>query len=76
MEQLIKMITDKTGISMEQAQGAIETVMEFVGDKLPAPIANQVKGLMGGDADGGGGGGMGDLLGKAKEGLGGLLGGD
>lgn len=77
MEQLIKMITDKTGISMEQAQGAIETVMEFVGDKLPAPIANQVKGLMGGDAGGGGGmGGMGDLLDKAKEGLGGLLGGD
>ncbi|NNF64417.1 MAG: hypothetical protein HKN07_09160 [Acidimicrobiia bacterium] len=76
MDQLIKMITDKTGISMEQAQGAIETVMDFVGDKLPAPIANQVKGLMGGDAGSGEGGGVGDLLGKAKEGLGGLLGGD
>lgn len=77
MEQLISKITEKTGISMEQAQGAIETVMDFIGDKLPSPIANQIKGLLGGDGDAAGdGGGLGGLLDKAKGGLGGLLGGD
>ena len=43
MDDLIKQITDKTGISMDQAKGAIEQVMNFLGDKLPGPIASQVK---------------------------------
>ena len=73
MDDLIKQITEKTGISMDQAKGAIEQVMNFIGDKLPGPIADQVKGFLEG-GEGGDGGGAGDLMGKAKDALGGFLG--
>ena len=77
MDDLIKQITDKVGISADQAKGAISAVMDFIGDKLPGPIAGQVKKLLG-DDDGGNGGGDDDggLADKAKGALGGLLGGD
>jgi uncharacterized protein (DUF2267 family) len=66
MDELIKLVTQKAGISEAQAQQAVETVMGFLKDKLPAPIASQVEGLLSG-------GEMPDLgdLGKT---LGGLLG--
>lgn len=67
MDELLKMVQDKAGISPEQAQAAITTVMGFVKDKLPGPIADQLEGFLdGSDGDDDGG-----LMGK----LGGLLGG-
>ena len=74
MDQLVAMITEKTGLSADKAQEVIGMVIGFVSDKLPAPIANQVKGLIDGDGDGGGGGG-GGAMDSVKKGLGGLLGG-
>ncbi len=78
MDDLIKQITDKVGISPDQAKGAIKTVMGFIGDKLPSPIAGQVNKLLGDDSDGDDGddNGGGGLLDQAKGALGGLLGGD
>ncbi len=78
MDDLIKQITDKVGINADQAKGAIQTVMGFIGDKLPSPIASQVNKLLGADddnGDGGDGDGDGGLMDKAKDALGGLLGG-
>ncbi len=49
MDDLIKQLTEKVGISPDQAKGAIKTVMGFIGDKLPGPIAGQVNKLLGGD---------------------------
>jgi hypothetical protein len=50
MDELIKLVTQKAGISEKQATQAIETVMGFLKDKLPAPIAGQVEGIWkGGD---------------------------
>jgi len=66
MDELIKLVTQKAGISEAQAQQAVETVMGFLKDKLPAPIASQVEGLLGG-------GEMPDLGDLGKK-LGGLLG--
>ncbi|UCC64226.1 MAG: hypothetical protein JSV36_03990 [Anaerolineae bacterium] len=65
MDELIKLVSDKVGISEKQAKQAVETVMGFLKDKLPAPIASQVEGVLSGE--------MPDLgdLGKS---LGGLLG--
>lgn len=40
MEPLIKLVTEKTGISETQAKQAIETVLSFVKDKLPAGLGN------------------------------------
>ena len=74
MDQLVAMITEKTGLSADKAQEVIGMVIGFVSDKLPAPIANQVKGLIDGDGNGGGGGG-GGAMDSVKKGLGGLLGG-
>ena len=42
MEDLIKMITDKVGISEAQAKSAVDMVTGFLKDKLPAPIAAQI----------------------------------
>jgi hypothetical protein len=66
MDELIKLVTKKTGISEKQAKQAVETVMGFLKDKLPAPIASQVEGLLSG-------GEMPDV-GDLGETLGGLLG--
>lgn len=73
MEQLIRQVVERTGISEEQARGAVQTVLGFVKDRLPAPIASQIEGVIGGGQGAGGGvsGAAGDVLG----GLGGMFGG-
>ncbi len=48
MEALINKIVEKTGISAEQAKGAVESVMEFVKSKLPAGIADKVSDMFDG----------------------------
>lgn len=62
MEQLIKMVTEKTGISPDQAKGAVDVVMGFLKDKIPG-IGGQLDGLMSGDL-----GGLADMA-KDKLGL-------
>lgn len=64
MDELIKLVTKKTGISEQQARAAIETVINFLKQKLPAPIAGQIDALLKGGVQGD------DVL----KGLGGLLG--
>ena len=63
MEELVNLVVAKTGISEEQARGAITTVVNFLKEKLPAPLAGQIDGLLGGS-------GINDAL----KGLGGLFG--
>jgi uncharacterized protein (DUF2267 family) len=65
MEELVKLVADKVGISEAQAQQAVETVLAFLKDKLPEPIAGQVEAALEGDLSG-----LDDLVG----GLGGLFG--
>jgi uncharacterized protein (DUF2267 family) len=64
MDELIKLVTSKTGISEEQAKGAVQTVLGFLKEKLPAPIAAQVEGVINGTTS------PNDLI----QGLGGLFG--
>ena len=65
MEELIKLVTQKAGITEAQAKIAIETVADFVKAKLPPAFAGQVDTIMkGGTPD----------LGSALGGLGGLFG--
>ena len=63
MEEIVKLVMQKTGISEEQARGAVTTVINFLKQKLPAPIAGQIDGVLSGS-------GVGDAL----KGLGGLFG--
>ncbi len=76
MDELIKQITEKAGITADQAKKAVESVMAFLKDKLPGPIGEQVTNLLSGAGDlaGKATGAAGDVVGKAGEALGGLFG--
>ncbi len=50
MEQLIAQITQRTGISEQQAREAIETVATYLKAKLPTPLAVQVDGFLSGQS--------------------------
>ena len=64
MDELVKLIVDKTGIPEATAKQVVEVVFDFLKEKLPDPIANNLEDLLEGD-------GAVDLLG----GLAGLFGG-
>lgn len=67
MDELIKLVADKTGIPADTAKTAVTTVIGFLKDKLPAPLASQLDGLTGtsgGDKEGGDGGNILDSVGK------------
>jgi hypothetical protein len=77
MDDLIKLVSEKAGITAEQAKQAVESVVAFLKDKLPAPLGEQVTNLISGAGGlaGQAGGALGDVAGKASEALGGLFGG-
>jgi len=58
MDELVKMVAGKVGISEAQAKQAVETVVGFLKDKLPDPIASQLDAVLEGDVSG-----LGDLVG-------------
>lgn len=58
MDELVKLVTQKAGITEEQAKTAINTVLEFVKSKLPPPLASQVDGVISGKTDLGALGGL------------------
>ncbi len=64
MDELVKMVASKTGISEDQARTAVQTVVGYLKQKLPAPIAGQVDAALAGSS------GFGDVA----KGLGGMLG--
>lgn len=79
MDDLIKQLQEKTGLPVDKVKDVIDTVIGFVADKLPGPLAGQVRKLVGGDDDGDAEAGDDDgggLLDQAKGALGGLLGND
>ena len=80
MDELIRQVTERTGISEQQARGAVETVLGFLKNRLPEPLAGQLDGLVGGAAGAAGGiagaaGGIAGAAGDVLGGLGGMLGG-
>lgn len=48
MQELIKKLMDETNLDEKMAEKAIEVVMKFLEDKLPAPIQDQVKNVLAG----------------------------
>ncbi len=67
MDAIVKMISEKVGITEKQAQQAVTMVLDYLKDALPAPLADQIDGLVNGA-------GNGPDLGGIVQGLGGLLG--
>jgi len=67
MDEVVKLVSEKTGLSEDMSKVAVETVIGYLKEQLPEPIASQLDNVLeGGSIDG-----LGDLAG----GLGSLLGG-
>ena len=65
MDELVKLVSEKTGLSEDISQKAVDVVLNYIKDKLPAPIAGQIDGLLAGNGDAGGiAGAVGGLFGK------------
>jgi hypothetical protein len=77
MDELVKQVAERTGISESQAQTAVTTVLGFLKARLPESLAGQLDGLIGGAAGAAGGvaGGLAGTAGDVLGGLGGMLGG-
>jgi hypothetical protein len=46
MKELINIIVQRTGISQENAQKAVQVMLGFLKTKLPAPLAGQVDSVL------------------------------
>jgi hypothetical protein len=66
MDGLINLVAQRTGISTDQAKVAVETVLGFLKEKLPAPMAAQLDGVLSGKGPdlGGLAGGLGGMFGR------------
>lgn len=65
MDELVKLVSQKTGIKEQQARQAVEVVLGYLKKHLPQPIAAQIDAALQGD--------VGDLKDIAGD-LGGLFG--
>jgi hypothetical protein len=64
MEELVKLVSQKAGIPEAQAKTAVETVVNFLKQKLPQPIAAQIDAVIAGGKAGDIASGLGGLFGK------------
>jgi uncharacterized protein (DUF2267 family) len=48
MDELIKNVAKQANISPEQAKAAVNSVLDFLKDKLPAPVVDQIKAALSG----------------------------
>lgn len=63
MDEIVKVVSQKTGLSEDMAKVAVETVLDYLKSRLPEPIAGQVDRVVRGDG-GGVAGMMGGIFGK------------
>ncbi len=64
MDELVKTVAQKTGLSEDQARQAAQATIDFLKSKLPPPIDSQIDNVLKG------GGSMGDMA----KGVGGMFG--
>jgi hypothetical protein len=67
MDELVKLVSQKTGLSEELSREAVEIVLGYLKEKLPDPIAGQIDSLLGGA-------GLAESAEDLVKGLGGILG--
>ncbi len=75
MDELLAAVAEKTGLPADKAKGAVDAVLDFLKERLPAPIAAQIEGALEANAEG-----IAENVADAVEGvkdrLGGIFGGD
>ncbi|HET7599633.1 MAG TPA: hypothetical protein VFK09_05050 [Gemmatimonadales bacterium] len=59
MDELINMVAQKTGLGPDKARTAVDTVLGFLKNRLPGPIASQLDSAVSGAGAGSGGAGKG-----------------
>lgn len=69
MEELVRRVSEKAGISEEQAQSAVNAVAEFLKERVPPAYSGYIDSFMSGK------GGEGGASGGIASGLGGIFGG-
>lgn len=78
MDELANLVSQRTGLPPDRARTAIQTVVGFIKERLPAPMAGEIDRLMALGTSGGGqaGGNQGDLgeIGTLATELGGTFG--
>ncbi|MEO7217127.1 MAG: DUF2267 domain-containing protein [Gemmatimonadaceae bacterium] len=52
MDELTNLVSERTGIPADKAKMAVTTVLGFLKEKLPAPIAAQLESFMSGNGAG------------------------
>ncbi len=70
MNEIVRMVSQKTGMDEAKSKQAVDTVLGFLRNKLPAPIASQIDNVISGNG-GAAGKGMGGIGNVAKNVLGG-----
>ncbi len=53
MEDIVKMVADKSGIPQDKAQTAVNTVVGYLKEHLPSNLSSQVDQIMSGKEGGG-----------------------
>ena len=61
MQELIKELVEKAGLTEESAKKAVETTVAFIKTKLPAGLSDKVEGLLSGGFD------LSSMFGGSKE---------
>ncbi len=64
MDELVKLVAQKTGISEATARVAVETVVGYLKKKLPAPVASQLDAALSGGGAANALKGLSGILGK------------
>jgi uncharacterized protein (DUF2267 family) len=64
MDELVKLVSQNTGLSEDMSRQAVQVVVNYLKDRLPAPAAAQADAILSGGSD----------LGNLAKGLGGMLG--
>lgn len=72
MEEIIQQVVQRVGIPEDKARMAVEAVLGQLEQRLPDPIASQLRAHLSGDGAGAGEGGLG--LDDVAKGLGGMFG--
>lgn len=73
MNELVQIIVEKTGVSQEKAQLAVESVVSYLKGKLPA-VGSQLDALLSSSGEAGKGEGLSEKAKSVVAGLGGLVG--
>lgn len=66
MDELIKLVTQKTGLDEKMAEQVLDVVVRYLRSKLPGPAFNQVEAALRGEVPKGASGIMGMLSGLFK----------